>query len=397
MPISSEEYNKMVEKMEQCFGDYNRKNFEDNKFNLSLANGDYITIRVPKNNVAHLLGLNVDYLKASGLFKKNLNSYDFLEYFFENSYGVKKQIENGNLKYESVFSDYMKEKLDAFSYNINIRTDDMYCIIKYDKEKTYQVEKVAEISDYYIIRKNPKNYGYYILGLVQSDYNPNVYVPSTSRMYTNHSDFENFMERLAFKQEITYPYIMKVDNYEKEYQGSFILKTDEKINLLDKVTKIAKKYFASAVVANDFSFTLRKSNLQYTNNNNVMNILKLLSENIKSGNVLEQNVINSLYGKIELPQDVTDLIDTCNNVVCSMDMNVGATNSSYSSLNDENISLKKELESLKAEVINYQNELKKSEDKCKLLEEQNISYEEQSKIIEEAYEKIMLLKENKTK
>ena len=396
MPISSEEYNKMVGKMEQCFIDYNRKNFEDNKFSLKLANGDYLTIRVPKNSVAHLLGLNIDYLKASGLFKRNLNSYDFLDYFFENSYSVQKYINQGNLKYESVFSDYMKEKIDAFSYNINIRTDDMYCIIKYDREKTYQSEQVAEISDYYIVRKNPKDYGYYILGLVQSDTNPNIYVPSTSRMYIEYSDFEKFMERIAFKQEITYPYIMKVDNYQKEYQGSFILKTEEKIDLLDNVTKIAKKYFASAVVANDFSFTLRKSNLQYTNNNNVMNILKLLSENIKSGNVLEQHVINNLYGKIELPQDVSELIDTCNNVVCSMDISNSAV-SSYSSLNDENISLKKELENLKMEIAQYKDKMNDYEVQISELQEQNLTYVEQDKIIEEAYEKIMSLKNNKIK
>lgn len=386
--INSAMYDRIIEKMTKCVEEYEKLKFDNNKFSLSLANGDYVNIRIPRNHIMHLLGLNAEYLKLSNRFRNNLSAYEFLKYFLDNAFSFHRIVSNKEMTYDKMFSDYIDEKLAAFSYNINVRTDDIYCVVKYDREKTYQVEQVAEISDYYIVRKNPKNHAYYILGVVKSDYNDNIYLPSTSRMYTEYSDFNKFMERISVKQEITYPYTMRVDNYDKDYQGSFVLRTDDKIELLDKVTNIAKRYNAVLSVAKDFSFTLNKSNAQYASTNSILNILRLLSESVKSGNVLEQGVVNDLYGNIDLPQNVSNLIDTCNNVVCSMNLNNESAISSYSNLNDENISLKQELQTLKEEVAQYQIQIKNYETECALLQQKNDEYSTKMNIIEEAYQKM---------
>lgn len=397
MLTSTAKYNEIMEKMDVCFDEYNRKNFDNNKFSLSLANGDYLTVRVPKNSIAHLLGVNIDYLRSKGTVRMNTSAYDALTKILEERFQIGQSIWRENLKQESIFSDYIDEKLEAFSYNINIRTDDIYCVVKYDSEKTYKSEETAEISDYYIVRKKPKTQNYYVLGLVKSEYADNVYVPSTSRMYTDFFEFENFMLRIADKQEITYPYIMKIDNQEKNYHGSFALKTDEKLTLLDKVSKRAKKYNSTVAVGKDFSFTLHKTNLQNTNNNNVISILRLLSENIKNGNVLEQSDIDDLYGNVEMPQDVLELIGTCNDLILSKNSSAGTAALSYSNLNDENVSLKNELETLRTEAIKYKDEINEYKEKCLNLEHEISLYEEQNQIYEEAFQKVMSLKENKTK
>lgn len=397
MVTSSAEYNEIIEKISECFDEYNIKRFDNNRFSLSLANGDYITIRIPKNMVAHLLGINVDYLRSTGSVKMNLSAYDSLGKFLENSFQIGQNITHDIIKKETLFSKYINEKLEAFSYNINIRTDDIYCIVKYDREKTYKLEEVAEISDYYIVRKNPRNQKLYVLGLVKSEYANNVYVPSTSRMYNDFSKFTDFMSRIAQKQEITYPYVMKVDNQEKKYQSSFILKTDDKKDLLDNTLNRAKKYGSTAAVGKDFSFTLAKSIIQNTNANNIISILKLLSENIKNGNILEQNEIDNLYGDIELPREVLELIGICNDVVLSKNASDGSAALSYSNLNDENISLKNEVQMLKEEVSKYKTEIKSYEEKCIELESENELYEKQKQIIEEAYQKVKSIKQNKVR
>lgn len=379
-------YNQITEKMTKLCDEYERLQFENNKYSLSLANGDYLNIRIPRSHIMHLLGLNADYLKLSNRFRNNMSSYDFLKYFLDNAYSFHRLVSNKEMNYDNMFSNYVNEKLDSFWFNINIRTDDMYFIIKYDKSRTYTLEDKAEISDYYIVRKSLNNY--YVMGVVQSENNPNMYYPATSRVYSDHNEFENFMKRISNKQEITYCYSMRVTNLEKGYEHPFFLTNEDRRKSLSKAVNVAKKYNGVASVSKDFQFALDKSITESTNNATAMNILDLLSENLKTGNVLDMNVLNSIYGDIELPNSILQLISVSNDVVCSMDKDNDQALINYSDMNNENISLKNELKSLKEEVLEYKRQIEELTLSNTNLTDKNSAYEEKMNILEEAYQKI---------
>ena len=148
MEFSLEKYNNIIEKLNNNISYYERMNFYNNKYLLYLANGSILNVRIFENNIAHLLGVNLDYLKMSNKFKPNMNSYECLKYFLDNSYMFGKLASEKKLNFDSMFSKNIDEKLDVFIDNINIRTDDMFFIIKYDKEKTYQIEEKFDICDY---------------------------------------------------------------------------------------------------------------------------------------------------------------------------------------------------------------------------------------------------------
>ena len=151
--MTTGEFNAIIDKINDCLEQYNRMTFDTNQQILYLANGEMLNIMIPKNHIAHLLGVNIDYLRQSGLFKAATNSYDSLHYFLENSYQFSRLISSEKLDSNSIFSKNIQEKLDSFLSNIKIRTDDLIFVIKYDRERTYQVEETAEVCDYYIVRK----------------------------------------------------------------------------------------------------------------------------------------------------------------------------------------------------------------------------------------------------
>lgn len=60
------------------------------------------------NTIAHLLGIDTEYLKSTGQFTKD--SYDILKLICNDSYRLYNMVNQGHLTYESFISDYAQEK-----------------------------------------------------------------------------------------------------------------------------------------------------------------------------------------------------------------------------------------------------------------------------------------------
>lgn len=379
-------YNEIVEKMEKCVSYYEKIEFNNNKFSLYLANGEILNIRFFRENISHLLGLKIDILKKYNFVKSTMNSYDCLKYFLDNNYSILQKLKKENIPYETLFSNYINEKLDAFIDSINIRTDDLEYIIKYDSEKTFKIEEHSEISDYYIIRKIKGKY--HILGLIKDSENDKYYKPVTSRKYEEEKDFNEYINRIAIKQDLTYCYLIKITNLVHNYESSFNLKIEEKMNLLKKVMNFSKKFDCTCSVASDYLFSINKTKTDKTNISLNVEILKMLSECIKSGNVLDSNVLNEICGNIEVSDELMDLINICNDLVCSTESSNELAQTNYSKLNEENISLKQELEQLKKQLTESESKNEQLLDENKSLSEQNNIYQQDMNILKETYIKV---------
>lgn len=387
MEMTSARYNEITEKMEQCVTEYEKMNFGSNKQTLFLANGDVLNIRVLKNNIPHLLGVNLDYLTQSNLFKSGTDAYTKLKYFLENSYRFSRLvIDQKKLDYDLMFSDYVDNKLDSFINNIKIRTDDMQFVVKYDSEKTYGLEPIADICDYYIIRKI--NDVYYVLGVIKNEKN-NIYNPVTSKMYKDEKEFNKFIERISKKQEITYPTTLKIENIDACYENSFTLRKEGRIANLQRVINVANQYDATASVAKDYCYSLNILNDSKSISYKVLSVLKTLSDNIKNGVITDVDNIDEFIEDMIIPDELQGLINVCNDNICN---SCEKDNVSYTQLHDERNSLKQELESLRSELTASNYEVERLTKENTELKEQNDSYSLQMDIIEEAYQKIKDIK-----
>ena len=100
------------------------KSFSYNKSTrIYLANGDAISFSITKGTIAHLLGVNTNYLSSLGIFKEN-NSYELLKRLCENAYKIHELHTKGIISYDQLFSKNIIEKLKGFWKNININCED---------------------------------------------------------------------------------------------------------------------------------------------------------------------------------------------------------------------------------------------------------------------------------
>lgn len=366
-------YQELVEKATSKVEAYENLGLGYTAFSMFLANGDNINIKTFPNNISHLLGINIDYLKQSNKLNKDWNNIRCLKEFLEKSYSFQLLVRDGLMSFDKMFSEYVDEKLDAFITNIKIRTDNMLYVVKYDGERTYQSDEIHDVCDYYIIRKIHEEY--YVLGVKLND---KYYVPVTNRKY-DEIEYEKFISKIAKKQEITYPYLLKINNITDNYSNNIITYQDDKKEYIERILEVSKNYDATAAVGRDFLFQMNNTLNERNQKDNNKALLQLLKDTIISGNILDNDSIRSICGQIEIPCEIRELINACNDrLVNNISGNIDI---SYSEMLEEKDRMKRELEELKSEVIQLKND--NSE-----LRTSNELYKEQFEIIENAVQKV---------
>lgn len=385
MSVDIAKYNEIVAKANNCVNWFEKLDIKNNKINFYLANGDILNIRIFEANIAHLLGFNISYLNMTNKFNKDLSNYDKLKYVLEKPYIFKNLLINNDISTDFMFSDSINQKLAVFKDNLSIRSDDIYCVIKYDNEKTYQAINIPDPCDYYIIRKKRNNY--LVLGLIN---NGNVYTPATSRLYDDKEKFDEFMNRVARKQEITYPHLLNINNPYRDYKVNAFFPLSEKEYILNNIINISQKYSATPAVARDYAFTINKFKTVREDQNINLNILRLLSDSIKSGTVLDENTINQICGTTnDIPGIISTLISNCNDILCD------STSLKNSTLKAKNNELNARVNRLELELAEEKLKNQNVEHQLNQLLDENTTYKSQLDVYDQAYQKVMTLRKHK--
>ncbi len=385
MSVDIAKYNEIVAKANNCVNWFEKLDIKNNKINFYLANGDILNIRIFEANIAHLLGFNISYLNMTNKFNKDLSNYDKLKYVLEKPYIFKNLLINNDISTDFMFSDSINQKLAVFKDNLSIRSDDIYCVIKYDNEKTYQAINIPDPCDYYIIRKKRNNY--LVLGLIN---NGNVYTPATSRLYDDKEKFDEFMNRVARKQEITYPHLLNINNPYHDYKVNAFFPLSEKEYILNNIINISQKYSATPAVARDYAFTINKFKTVREDQNINLNILRLLSDSIKSGTVLDENTINQICGTTnDIPGIISTLISNCNDILCD------STSLKNSTLKAKNNELNARVNRLELELAEEKLKNQNVEHQLNQLLDENTTYKSQLDVYDQAYQKVMTLRKHK--
>lgn len=385
MSVDIAKYNEIVAKANNCVNWFEKLDIKNNRINFYLANGDILNIRIFEANIAHLLGFNISYLNMTNKFNKDLSNYDKLKYVLTKPYIFKNLLINNDISTDFMFSDSINQKLAVFKDNLSIRSDDIYCVIKYDNEKTYQAINIPDPCDYYIIRKKRNNY--LVLGLIN---NGNVYTPATSRLYDDKEKFDEFMNRVARKQEITYPHLLNINNPYRDYKVNAFFPLSEKEYILNNIINISQKYSATPAVARDYAFTINKFKTVREDQNINLNILRLLSDSIKSGTVLDENTINQICGTTnDIPGIISTLISNCNDILCD------STSLKNSTLKAKNNELNARVNRLELELAEEKLKNQNVEHQLNQLLDENTTYKSQLDVYDQAYQKVMTLRKHK--
>ncbi len=356
----SELFDKIDKLLQSYFGkedDYNfyeKDNFE-HKTDLSkksylmfLSNGDRIRVKIPKTSIPHLLGINTEYLKSTGLYK-GMNSYEIMLDFIKNPNEAFQKHESGIINLDKILSPYINKKLDSLTENLNINTNCCEMICKYDRGKTYGYSADFDDMSYLILQK--KNEKYYVLKLAMSE--DGTCFPMSNQVFNSYEECKENLSSYLIYQELTLLSNLWV-YYNNSTVGKFpILEWDRK-QKLEKLKKLSEDFECTPNIIADFIYSLKIRDDKRQGNIRTSNIIEILCDCIKNKKVFDISLTNVDQ------EDILKIIETYNDSLFSEI--TASTDNSYSDLQNENISLKKEIERLRlenkslSETVNYRDE-----------------------------------------
>lgn len=356
----SELFDKIDKLLQSYFGkedDYNfyeKDNFE-HKTDLSkksylmfLSNGDRIRVKIPKTSIPHLLGINTEYLKSTGLYK-GMNSYEIMLDFIKNPNEAFQKHESGIINLDKILSPYINKKLDSLTENLNINTNCCEMICKYDRGKTYGYSADFDDMSYLILQK--KNEKYYVLKLAMSE--DGTCFPMSNQVFNSYEECQEALSSYLIYQELTLLSNLWV-YYNNSTVGKFpILEWDRK-QKLEKLKKLSEDFECTPNIIADFIYSLKIRDDKRQGNIRTSNIIEILCDCIKNKKVSDISLTNVDQ------EDILKIIETYNDSLFSEI--TASTDNSYSDLQNENISLKKEIERLRlenkslSETVNYRDE-----------------------------------------
>lgn len=356
----SELFDKIDTLLQRYFGkedDYNfyEKDEEERKTDLSkksylvfLSNGERIKIKIPKSSIPHLLGINTEYLKNTGLYR-NMNSYEVMLNFIKSSNEALKKHESGIIDLDNVLSPYINEKIDALIENLNINTNYCEMVCKYDKGKTFGYSADFDDMSYLILQK--KNEKYYVLKLAKAQ--DGTYFPMSNQIFNSYAECQEALSSYLIYQELTLLNNLFI-YYNNSTTGKFsILEWDRK-QKLENLMKLSNDFGCTPNVIADFIYSLKIRDDKRQGNIRTSNIIEILCDCIKNKKVFDISLTNVDQ------EDILKIIETYNDSLFSEI--TASTDNSYSDLQNENISLKKEIERLRlenkslSETVNYRDE-----------------------------------------
>lgn len=353
----SEIFDKIDKLLQRYFDKENEYNFdekdeEERRNDLSkksylmfLSNGERIKIKIPKSSIPHLLGINTEYLKSTGLYK-GMNSYEIMLDFIKNSNEAFQKHESGIINLDKILSPYINKKLDSLIENLNINTNCCEMICKYDRGKTYGYSADFDDMSYLILQK--KNEKYYVLKLAMAE--DRTCFPMSNQVFNSYEECKENLSSYLIYQELTLLNNLWV-YYNNSIIGKFYILEYERRERLEKLKKLSEDFECTPNIIADFIFSLKIRDDKRQGNIRTSNIIEKLCDCIKNKKVFDISLTN-----VE-QEDILKIIETYNDSLFSEI--TASTDNSYSDLQTKNKNLEKELERLRLEnkslsdTVNY--------------------------------------------
>ena len=353
----------IINYVEKCYVD-------NNESLLMLANGDTIQVKIPKEKIAHLLGINIPYLKSLGIFNSE-SSFALLKELVDNAYKINGLRQQGLINYSLLFSDHIDNKINIFIDNVKINVRETAFVCKYDSERTYLSSIKNQKYDYIIVRTNCE--GKKMALCLVRDGNNSYYVPMSSQIFDSKEEYEKFLEENINNQEITLLRQTNVRNIYNDYFKKFYILTDDILLKLNYLKMLKSNYNAIIDTSGALEFYLNQSSERSVKEANNTEIVTDIISSICNNELVDVDDIED--GNIKkIAEAYNDLI------AYNYDGSTG-TSLSYSKLLDEYKLIKRELEEIKSKNSNLEEEKTVLEEEKSVILKENEEYKKKEEEI----------------
>jgi len=375
------EFNDLIDQLDDCLMWYEKSNVEDVRYRMYMSNGEAINIEFSKQSIPHLLGIDINYLRSTGIYKGS--PYSILEDIIENPNRLYGQFKSKNMEPELVFSKHIYKKLNNFKKVCGINIFNIEFIVNYKSHNSYITGEQKLDGDYYIATKIDDD----TLSIVGLKENGNLHKPQTNiELDKNDPDSEKFLSQLLTNQILTSVQSLKrtrFTDYELE-EKSFHYYNDQKEEKLKTLEEYAKKYNCHIATNKDCIFYVQKTNNLYAEKNSILQVLAEITEQMQQGKEISSQELETQYG---------ETVNRFKNMIHLY--NFTLNNSSKSKSGEAYLNLAQELESKKDEVLHLQKLLKTLEEKQGQMTEKIHELEDENKELknrEEAIKNILIRK-----
>lgn len=371
------EYCDLIEKLDNCLNWYTHKEIAYSRYKIHLSNGETIEVDYDFNSLPHLLGININYLRSTGLY--NGKSIEILEEILENPNFLYNQFQNGKMGKNNVFSDYIDKKLNNFQNICDINIFNIEFIVKYQSDNSYISGNQKLDGDYYIAYK--KDDVISIMGLRKND--DGLYRPITNLEFNPDSDeYEKFLNQLLTNQSLTSVQTL-LRNFISEdgtiERKKFFYNSKDKISRLKTLNRYADKYNASVNTNYDSIFYITKVENLLKEKNKFFDILKEITTLMDKKAFIDATKLENKYDFLE--EDLLSLISTYNNNLNGNSTGDNTSSNSYKDLILELREAKEKIEKQDALIEKLNKNNKTLTENNKILEEENKNYQEKEQKI----------------
>lgn len=365
----------LIDRIDACIDLYEKVRLEDTRFKLYLSDGKEIQISYDIKSIPHLLGINIDYLRSTGMYEES--SYNILVDIINNPNRLFNQFKNKHMKPESVFSKHINEKLDNFENICGINIHNIEFISHYDKEKSYTNGNNPLDGEYYIGFRNSSK----TLSVIGFTKNHGMYYPITNLKFDYYSnEKEDFLNRLLNNQTLLSLQTLKKNTFINGLidPKKYYYHLDEKEAKLLLLNKYAENYKATCDTHKDYIYYIRKTMNLYEEKSTIWDILVEITEAIKKKKIINIPKLEKKYG--ELKGSFVNTISAYNDSLTNNE-NSTENNFSYKDIIEE-------LKVSKTEVERLNNLINKVDNENKKLVERNCTLEEENKELKDKEVKI---------
>lgn len=219
--MTEEDFYFIIEVLKDNIETYKKNNVHIRNFSIKLSNGKLIHYNLYTSTIAHILGVNTDYLYSLGIYKEK-ESYELLENLIYNPSTILELSKKGLIDFGILFSDKIFEKNLIFKELFTLDLNNMYFYsplvtnkvspesINYDYGKgliAYKIDDSKE--EYRIVTLSKRTHAKYR-------------AISSHRYYDNKETFINDLLYFTNNQEISF--VTEAKYYEKKDQNIYEIK-----------------------------------------------------------------------------------------------------------------------------------------------------------------------------
>lgn len=261
--------------------EYKKRDMSKRREIIYLSSGECLKYEIPKFTLAHLLGIDTEYLIRNNFVKAD-NSYDALIEFIETPERIKNKY---HIDYSKFVSPFIRTKINSLIDNLYCNLETCEFICKFDISRSYGYNNDNDM-DYFIVTR-PENSKKYNLLILKKTQNKNteeiIYVPQSNQSFDSEERLLEYLSDKVVNQEFTIMVSKQYKNSVYDQWRKVWINPKTRLQKLEGLKKWCKNLTSTPNVLNDYIYSLGILSKEKNRNAVASSYLESIEDSIKNG------------------------------------------------------------------------------------------------------------------